>query len=55
MRAELVAIYTTLDKFATHEWVGIFRDSLSSNMPSGTDTQTRKLEALNIITTTCSF
>jgi ribonuclease HI len=30
MRAELVAIYTALDKFATHEWVGIFTDSLSS-------------------------
>jgi hypothetical protein len=30
MRAELVAIYTALDKFATHEWVGIFKDSLSS-------------------------
>jgi hypothetical protein len=24
MRAELVAIYTSLDKFAAHEWVGIF-------------------------------
>jgi hypothetical protein len=30
MRAELVAIYTALDKFATHEWVGFFTDSLSS-------------------------
>jgi len=30
MRAELVAIYTALDKFSTHEWVGIFTDSLSS-------------------------
>ena len=30
MRAELVAIYTALDKFAAHEWVGIFTDSLSS-------------------------
>jgi len=29
MRAELVAIYTSLYKFATHEWVGIFTDSLS--------------------------
>ena len=30
MRAELAAIYTALDKFATHKWVGIFTDSLSS-------------------------
>ena len=30
MQVELVAIYTALDKFATHEWVGIFTDSLSS-------------------------
>jgi len=30
MRAELVAIYAALEKFATHEWVGIFTDSLSS-------------------------
>ena len=30
MRAELVGIYTALDKFVTHEWVGIFTDSLSS-------------------------
>jgi hypothetical protein len=30
MRAELVAIYTALDKFAAHELVGIFTDSLSS-------------------------
>ncbi len=30
MRAELVAIYTALDKFATHKWIGIFTDSLSS-------------------------
>ena len=30
MRAELVAIHTALYKFATHVWVGIFTDSLSS-------------------------
>ena len=30
MRAELVAIYTALDKFAAHEWVGIFTVSHSS-------------------------
>ena len=30
MRAELVAIYAALDKFAAHEWMGIFTDSLSS-------------------------
>ncbi len=30
MRAELVAIYTALDKFATCEWVGIFTESLLS-------------------------
>ena len=30
MRAELVAIHKTLDKFPTHECVGIFTDSLSS-------------------------
>jgi len=30
MQAELVAIYAALDKFATHEWVGIFTNSLSS-------------------------
>ena len=29
-RVELVAIYTALDKFAAHEWVGICTDSLSS-------------------------
>ena len=29
MRAELVEIYTALEQFATHEWVGIFTDSLS--------------------------
>ena len=29
-RAELVAIYAALDKFATHEWVEIFTYSLSS-------------------------
>ncbi len=33
MRAELVAIYSALDKFATHEWLGIFTDSLSSLQP----------------------
>ncbi len=30
MRAELMAIYTVLDKFATYEWVGIFTDYLSN-------------------------
>jgi hypothetical protein len=30
MRAELVAIYISLDNFVTREWVGIFTDSLSS-------------------------
>ena len=30
MRAELVAIYTYLDKFVAPDWVGIFTDSLSS-------------------------
>jgi len=30
MRVELVAIYTALDNFATHEWVGIFTYSLSN-------------------------
>jgi len=30
MWAELVAIHTTLTKFATHNWIGIFTDSLSS-------------------------
>ncbi len=30
MRAELVAIYTALDKFAIHERVGVFTDSMSS-------------------------
>ena len=30
MRAELMDIYTALDKFASHERVGIFTDSLSS-------------------------
>ena len=29
-RAELVAIYTALNKFAAHEWVGIFTDSFSN-------------------------
>jgi len=30
MRAELMAIYTALVKFAAHEWVGIFTNSLFS-------------------------
>jgi ribonuclease HI len=30
MRAELVAIYVALRTFETHEWIGIFTDSLSS-------------------------
>ncbi len=30
MRAELVAVFTALDEFTTHEWVGSFTDSLSS-------------------------
>jgi len=30
MRSEFVAMYTDLDKFITHECVGIFTDSLSS-------------------------
>jgi len=30
MRADLVAIHTDLTTFATHEWIGIFTDSLSS-------------------------
>ena len=29
MRANLLVIYMALDKFASHEWVGIFTDSLS--------------------------
>jgi hypothetical protein len=30
MRAELVAIHTALSIFSIHDWIGIFRDSLSS-------------------------
>ena len=30
MRAELVAIHTALDTFVSHEWIGIFTDSLFS-------------------------
>ncbi len=30
VRAELVAIYTAIYKFVTHEWFGIFMDYLSS-------------------------
>ncbi len=30
MRAELVAIHTALSTFSTHNWIGIFTDSLSS-------------------------
>jgi len=30
MRAELVAIYTALEKCCTHEWMGIFTEFLSS-------------------------
>jgi len=30
MRAELVAIHTALSTFSTHEWIGIFTNSLSS-------------------------
>ena len=33
MRAELVAIHTALTTFATHEWMGICTDSLSSLQP----------------------
>ncbi len=29
-RTELVVVYTALEMFATHEWVGIFSDFLSS-------------------------
>ncbi len=30
MRAELVAIYTALATFVSHEWIGVFTDSLTS-------------------------
>ena len=30
MRADLIAIHTALTTFSTHEWIGIFIDSLSS-------------------------
>ena len=30
MRAELVAIYTALKTFASHEWIGVFTDSLTN-------------------------
>jgi hypothetical protein len=30
MRAEVVAIHTALTTFASHEWIGIFTDYLSS-------------------------
>ena len=30
MRAELVDIHTALTTFITHDWIGIFTDSLSS-------------------------
>jgi hypothetical protein len=30
MRAKLVVIHTALTTFSTHEWIGIFTDSLSS-------------------------
>ena len=30
MRAELVAIYTALAKFVSHEWIGVFTDSLTN-------------------------
>ena len=30
MRAELVAIHTSLTKFEDHPWIGVFTDSLSS-------------------------
>ena len=30
MRTELVAIYTALATFVSHEWVGVFTDSLTS-------------------------
>ena len=30
MRAELVAIHTALSTFSTHDWIGVFTDSLSS-------------------------
>ncbi len=29
MRADLVAIHTALTTFDTHDWIGIFTDSLS--------------------------
>ena len=40
MPAELVAIYTALDEFSTHEWVESLRIPSSVYKPPGTDTQT---------------
>ncbi len=30
MRAELIAIHTALSTFSTHDWIGIFTDSLTN-------------------------
>ena len=40
MRAELVAIYTALTTFASHEWIGIFHKLL--NQPTGYPTLPHK-------------
>ena len=55
MQAELLAIYTALDTFATHEWVGIFTDSLSSLQAIRHRYTTKGLAALRNITTTCPY
>jgi hypothetical protein len=54
MRAELEAIYTALDKFATHEWMGIFTDSLPSLQAIRHATHNKDLLGPETITTTCS-
>jgi hypothetical protein len=55
MRAELVAIFTALNKFATHEWCGSLRTPSPAYITSGTNTQTKGLAVLNTINTTCSY
>jgi hypothetical protein len=53
MRAVLVAIFTALDKFATHEWTEIFQDSLSSLQAIRHRYTNLGTRALITITTTC--
>ena len=51
MREEMVAIHTALTTFASHEWIGIFTDSLFK--PYGNTKPNHVSAALCNATTTC--